>query len=407
MNTKHQLLFSGILFAQLIAQVSDAWSQNDKQPIKIGGSFDISGAAAALGSVGYLGSQYAVDELNKKGGVLGRQIEFDHQDNGSNPQRAVTQSAAMANDGAVFLIAPGSSASTIAVSKSVSAKFKLPMCVGISGSPNITIRDFQPYMFSPSMSNFIDARAIASWVSKRGFKRYGVIAPDYEGGRFAAEAFKRSIKQFQPDAEIVIEEYPKFGATDYTASINKLAATKPDFTFSSFFGNDLVTFSRQAQALGFFQQVKNNFAMVFDTDTLRALGNDAPIGVLGRQYAPLSYLLQSLDGKAFLESFKAKSGNYPSDFATMDYDCVMIWAQAVEAAGTTDAEAVIKQIETREFKTMRGPMRFTTYDHQADVPDFIGPVVMNAELGTPILDAERVTGMTASQEEVKALRTAH
>jgi branched-chain amino acid transport system substrate-binding protein len=311
----------------------------------------------------------------------------------------------MVNDGAVFLIAPGSSASTIAITKAVSAKLKLPMCVGISGSPNITIRDFQPYMFSPSMGNFIDSRAIASWASKRGFKRYAVIAPDYEGGRFAADAFKRAIKQFQPDAEIIIEEYPKFGASDYTASINKLAAIKPDFTYSSFYGNDLITFSRQAQALGFFQQVNNNFTMIFDTDTFRALGNDAPTGVLGRQFAPLSHLLQSSEGKDFLNGFKAKNGNYPSDFATMDYDCVMIWAQAVEAAGTTDADAVIKQIETREFKTMRGPMRFSTYDHQADVPDFIGPVVMNAELETPVLDAERVTGMTASQEEVTALRS--
>ena len=404
MNNMRKHLLLGVASALIVAQTSLAWAQTAKEPIKIGGSFDLSGPGSGVGVPGYAGVQYVVDELNKKGGLLGRQIEFDHQDNGTNPQRAVAQETAMANNGAVFLLSPQSSASTIAASKAVSGKFKLPMCVVVSGSENITIRDFQPYIFSPAMGTYIDARATAAWAGKQGFKTFGIIAPDYEGGRVPADEFKRFLLEFKPDANIVIEEFPKWGATDYTASINKLAAAKPDFTYSQFFGNDVITFSRQAAALGFFQQVNNNFAMIFDTDTLRVLGKDAPIGVLGREWAPLSYLAKSPEGKAFIDGFKAKNGNYPSDFAIEGYDCVAIWAQAMQAAGTPDADAVIKQVETREFNTLRGPMRLAAFDHQADVPDFIGRVKMDAELGMPVLDAERVIGNAPSEEVVKALR---
>lgn len=404
MNNMRKHLLLGVASALIVAQASLAWAQTAKEPIKIGGSFDLSGPGSGVGVPGYAGAQYAVDELNKKGGLLGRQIEFDHQDNGTNPQRAVAQETAIANNGAVFLLSPQSSASTIAVTKAVSAKFKLPMCVVVSGSENIVIRDFQPYMFSPAMSTYIDARATAAWAVKQGFKTFGIIAPDYEGGRVPAEEFKRFLLEFKPDANIVIEEFPKWGATDYTASINKLAAAKPDFIYSQFFGNDVITFSRQASALGFFQQVNNNFAMIFDTDTLRVLGKDAPVGVLGREWAPLSYLAKSAEGKAFIEGFKAKNGNYPSDFAVEGYDCVAMWAQAVQAAGSTDADAIIKQAESIEFKTLRGPMRLPAYDHLADIPDFIGRVKWDDSLGMAALEADRVNGMGPSEEIVKKLR---
>ena len=95
-------------------------------PIKIAGSFDLSGAAASVGRDALVGVQYAIDVLNEKGGVLGRPVSLDYQDNGTNPQRAATQATALLRDGAVMLIAPQSSANTLAVSKTVSAKLKVP-----------------------------------------------------------------------------------------------------------------------------------------------------------------------------------------------------------------------------------------------------------------------------------------
>src|SRR5207244_12057446 len=141
-------------------------------PIKIGGSFDLSGAAGSLGKDALAGAQYAVEALNKSGGVLGRRVVLDYQDNGTNPQRAVSQATALVHDGAVVLLAPISSGSTLAVSKTVSSKLKVPMCVPVSGADEITIKEFQPYIFSVTPNTYMEARANAARLAKQPYKRY-------------------------------------------------------------------------------------------------------------------------------------------------------------------------------------------------------------------------------------------
>jgi branched-chain amino acid transport system substrate-binding protein len=87
----------------------------------------------------------------------------------------------------------------------------------------------------------------------------------------------------------------------------------------------------------------------------------------------------------------------------------MTWAQAAEAAKTVDADPVMAAIETKEFQSVRGPIRIGKFDHQAEVPVFIGKVAQNAKFGQPVLDiVEMIPGPKArpSEEEVLKLRGA-
>ncbi|MGO4612118.1 ABC transporter substrate-binding protein, partial [Variovorax sp. 2RAF20] len=73
---------------------------------------------------------------------------LEHQDNGTNPQRAVSQAGALAQQGAAMLLSPATSGATLAVSRAVSGKQKVPMCVALSAAEEITMKDYQPYLFS-------------------------------------------------------------------------------------------------------------------------------------------------------------------------------------------------------------------------------------------------------------------
>ncbi|MGH8787456.1 MAG: ABC transporter substrate-binding protein [Cupriavidus necator] len=368
---------------------SGAFAQG--QPIRIVGSLDLSGAAADVGRDALAGTQYAIEQLNKKGGVLGKQLTFEYQDGGSNPQRSTSQANGLLQGGAALLISPQSSGGTIAVSKAVTAKQKVPTCVAQSVADEITMRDFNPYIFSVTPTSFMEGRAQAARFAKLPYKRYALLSADYAGGRAGVNRFREFLKEMNPQAEIVVEEYPKFGATDYTASINKILATKPDYVFSILFGSDLLTFSKQANSVGFFKQIDNKFLALYDFNTLKAMGDNAPVGTEGWQRAPANYLRQqSAQAKEFIDSYKAKSGAYPSDWTIMAYDCVMTWAQATSTAKSTEPDAVMKAIETGQFESARGSFRFAAYDHQASVPTYFGKVEQSKEFGQAVLAIQDV-----------------
>ena len=261
-------LFAVCLMVLFVVPVFAQRAAPAGEPIVIAGSFDLSGAAADVGKDVLDGVQYAIEVLNKGGGVLGRKVELRYQDNGTNPQKSVDQANTLLRDGGKFLLAPQSSASAIAVSKAVSGKLKIPSCVSSSNSDDITIKDYQPYIFEIGPNSYMEMRAVATRLAKEPYRRYAVISADYAGGRANANRFKEFIKELNPQTEIVVEEYPKFGATDYTASINKILAAKPDYVWTVLFGADLITFSKQAEALGFFSQVKNRFMALYDGNTL-------------------------------------------------------------------------------------------------------------------------------------------
>jgi branched-chain amino acid transport system substrate-binding protein len=376
--------------AALTLALSAAGAAAQNAPIKVVGSLDLSGALSALGEDALAGYQFAVETLNRKGGVLGRQVSFEHQDNGSNPQRAVTQAGALVQQGAALLLSPVSSGGTLAVSKLVSGKMKVPMAVAISAAEEITMKDYQPNVYSTAPNTYMLMRAVAIRLAKQPYKRYALMVPDYAGGRSAAVRFKEFMKELNPQAEIVAEEYPKLGALDYTPSINKILAAKPDYVWAQIYSADMATFAKQAKAVDFFKQINNRFMTVLDTKTLKALGEYAPVGTDGYQYAPFNYLEKTPEAKDFVAQFKAKTGNYPSDWAIAAYDSVMVWAQAVAAAKSTDSEALFKAIETQPFPSLRGPLRFGKDDHQGDVPIYFGKVAAGKEYGQPVLEIDDV-----------------
>jgi branched-chain amino acid transport system substrate-binding protein len=376
-------------------------------PIKIAGSFDLSGAAAAIGQETKTGAEYAVELLNQHGGVLGRKIELTLEDNGTNTQRAVSQSNQLARSGIDLLLAPTSTGSTLAVSAAVSAKLKLLMCVSASAGDDITMKSFQPYMFSAASSQYMMFRAAAVYAAEKGYKRIGLIATDTAGGHIGIERFKEFVKELIPDAQIVVEEYPKVGSSDFTPMLNKVMAAKPDYVFGNMFGTDIVTISKQGEAVGFFKQINNQFAVLYDANTLSILGDQAVIGTIGYTRAPFNYILKvSPEGKAYVEAFKARFGSYPGDETTMAYDCVMTWAAAVEKAKTTEPDAVLKAIETTEFDSPRGKFRYAVYDHMGNFPVFLGHVVPSNEYGQPVLDIEVVVpGDKARPTEAEVLKS--
>ncbi|MFT3814902.1 MAG: ABC transporter substrate-binding protein [Acidovorax sp.] len=360
-------------------------------PVRISATFELSGAAADVSRDALEGTKYGVEHVNQNGGVLGRQIALTYQDNGTNAQKAINQANSMIKDGANNLLITASSSSSVAVNKTVTAREKVLTCASTSQTDDLTIKDFNPYIFAVSPNSYMVMRSIATYLAKQPYKRYAVLAADYTGGRIGANRFKEFLKQFNPQAEIVVEEYPKFGASDFTPPINKILAAKPDYVFSMLFGNDLLTFSKQAGAVGFFQQINHRISGLYDGLTLKAMGSNAPIGTDGYQAAAMNGIAASSpEGKKFVETYKAKHGHYPSDWSVVGFECVSVWAQAANSAKSLEPGKVMAAIESQTFKSPRGDFKFGKFDHQAEVPVYIGKVAQSTEYGQAVVEMKEI-----------------
>ena len=385
-----------LLASSLALSSAFAFAQSGES-IRIGSSFEMSGPNASLGQMSQRGAEYAVEVLNKRGGVLGRKVVLDAQDNGTNPQRAVSQSTQIVQGGAVFLLAPNSTGAALAVSSGVSAKLKVPMCVGAAAGDDLTMKQFQPYIYSVAPSQYMMYRAVAGYAARQKFKRIGVISVDTVGGHMGVDAFKEFNKELNAQSQVVVEEYVKAGSQDFAAALNKILAAKPEFVFSIIYGSDIITVSKQGRAVDFFKQINNQFAAMYDTNVLKLLGDEAVLGTIGYARAPFNYLPRTPEGREFMDQFRARYNQYPSDDATMAYDCVMSWAFAAEKAKSTDADALMNSIRTQEFTTVRGKFRFGKLDHMGEAPITLGPVVMNKEYGQPLMDIREVVPGSAAR----------
>ena len=108
-------------------------------------------------------------------------------------------------------------------------------------------------------------------------------------------------------------------------------------------------------------------------DDLNTLGAQYPLGMHLYMRAPF-FALTNSKLTTFINHYRATyNGEYPSDWAVMDYDAAMTWAKAANAAGSFDSDKVVKQLSGHTFSSLRG-YNFTirTQDLQANVGETIG-----------------------------------
>ena len=283
-----QRLLLGIFVAALVPATAAAAGDT----IKIGFPMPLSGPASVYGVPVTKGAEMAVQEINASGGVLGRKLELLTRDSKANADEAVRLARELIiKDSVDFLVGTLTSAEAPAVS-TIAKENKIVFIAPTSKTIQLTSpANLHPYIFRVASNTDIEGRTgaaiIAGW---KDVKRVATIAPDYAYGRDAVAAFVDYMKKPRPDIEIVDQQWPKLGQSDFTPFINAQMAKKPDAVFCDVCGGDFVTFAKQAGPLGYFKAINNRLAdggEVGTTDEANALGNDYPYGIWSDAYDPV------------------------------------------------------------------------------------------------------------------------
>jgi branched-chain amino acid transport system substrate-binding protein len=318
-------------------------------PIKIGASMSVTGTYAKPGTYQKQGYDVCIDELNAKGGILGRKIELVIYDDQSTPATAVRLYEKLITEDKVdAVMGPYSSAVSEAVAN-VTEKYKKVMVAPLAATTSI-FKKGRKYIFmviTPA-ENYLDG--LIDMAAKRGLKTVAIINEDTLFPKASASGTAEAAKK--RGMQVVLQEaYPK-GNTDFSALLVKIKAANPDVVAAGTYFDDAVAITRQMKELNVNPKM---FGLT--------VGGDLPeFYDLLKQNAEYVYGSTQWDEslpypgqKEFLAAYKAKfRGQEPSYHTAAGYAGCLIYAEAVKKAGTLDADKVRDQLLKMEIRTAFG-----------------------------------------------------
>jgi branched-chain amino acid transport system substrate-binding protein len=326
-------------------------------PIKIGASMSVTGTYAKPGSYQKEGYDVCIDELNAKGGLLGRKVELVIYDDQSQPATAVKLYEKLITEDKVdAVMGPYSSAVSEAVAN-VTEKYKKVMVAPLAATTSI-FKKGRKYIFmviTPA-ENYLDG--LIDMAAKRGLKTVAIINEDTLFPKASAAGTAEAAKK--RGMPVVLQEaYPK-GNTDFSALLVKIKAANPDVIAAGTYFDDAVAITRQMKELNvtpkmFGLTVGGDLPEFYDL-----LKQNAEYVYGSTQWdEPLPYPGQ----KEFLAAYTKKFKHEPSYHAAAGYAGCLIYGEAVKRAGTLDADKVREQLLKMEIKTAFG-------DYKVDADGF-------------------------------------
>jgi branched-chain amino acid transport system substrate-binding protein len=351
------------------------------------------------------GAELAIEEINAKGGVLGRPLELVSRDDQGKPGEAVRYAEELFVKEEVVLVS-GSLFSHVGLALGAYAGQKKRIYLAAEPlADSLVWQDGNRYTFRLRPSTYMQAAMLAEVAAKTGAKRWATIAPNYAYGKDAVAAFKEVLKQKVPDVEFVGEQWPALFKIDAAAEVQALEAMKPDGIYNVTFGSDLAKFVREGSLRETFKDRTMLGLLTGEPEYLDPLGAEAPEGwtVTGYPW----YAIDTPEHNAFLKAYQEKYDDYPRIGSLVGYNAMLSIAAAIEKAGSTETEAIVEAFKGLELDTPSGPITYRALDHQSTMGAWVGTTAVKDGKGVMIdWTYEKGEDYMPDDEVVKKLRPA-
>ena len=399
MITRSQLLWLAAAGAGAVCFGSPVFAQDT---IKIGELNSYKSQPAFLDPY-KKGWEMAVEEINAKGGVLGKKLEVISRDDGANPGDAVRVADELITREGVHILA-GTFLSHIGLAVTEFAgKKKVFFLAAEPLTDKITWQNGNKYTFRLRSSTYMQVAMMLPDALAAKKKRWALVYPNFEYGQSAAANFKQLMKAKQPDVEFVTEQAPPLGKVDAGAVVQAIDDAKPDAIFNVLFGADLAKFVREGNTRGVFKNRPIVSLLSGEPEYLDPLKDEAPVGWIVTGY-PWDKV-NTPEHKAFVDAYQKKYHDYPRLGSVVGYVTIQSLAAGIKKAGSTDTEKLIAAFKGLKVDSPFGPFVYRASDHQATMGAYVGKIALEKGKGT-MSDFKYVDGASVlpSDAEVKKLR---
>ena len=373
------------------------------KPFKIGHMTFFTGAGAVLGEPMYKGNLLAADEINEKGGLLGkRKIEILKADEAAGTDANTKEMRRLKLSEKIDMFMGITSSGNTPALGPVAEELKL-LTIFVDGCTDFLFDKAVPnprYIFRITNIQSADGSTCALGVAMTwpDVKKVAHIHPDYSYGRNCYDHFSIVTKKLLPHAQNVSEAWPKLFSTDFTPHITKTLGAKPDLLVTSLWGGDYVAFYKQALQHGLFDKMKVATTLALGVAP-HAIGKDHPEGVLGGVHANYHFSYPAGNrwplNKTFVEKYHAKFNEYPNFQAEGAYTATYALKTAVEKAnklmgGWPDDDQIIGQLEGMMIPGPGGYVYIRPDNHQGYKDAITGFSKNTPDYPFPILDPARI-----------------
>ena len=351
------------------------------------------------------GIEMAVEEINAKGGVLGKKLEVISRDDGANPGEAVRVAEELITREGVSMIA-GTFLSNVGLAvTNFAGQKKVVFLAAEPLTDKITWENGNKYTFRLRASTYMQVAMLMPATVAAKKKRWALVYPNFEYGQAAVAAFKKLLKEKQPDVEIVTEQATPLGKIDAGAVAQAIDDAKPDAIFNVLFGGDLAKFVREGNTRGVFKNRTVVSLLSGEPEYLDPLKDEAPAGWIVTGY-PWDKI-KTPAHTAFVEAYKKKYNDYPRLGSVVGYVTIKSAVAAITKAKSTDTEKLVTAFKGLKLDSPFGPFEYRAIDHQATMGCFVGKIALENGKGT-MTDFKYVDGASVMppDAEVKKLRPA-
>jgi branched-chain amino acid transport system substrate-binding protein len=364
------------IIAAAIALPLAAGSALAQDTVKLGYIDPLSGGGASVGEVGLKQFQFMADELNAKGGLLGKKVEIVPLDNKTNPQESLIQ-AQKAIDAGVRYLTQGNGSSVAGALSDFVTKFnernpgKEVLYFNYAAvDPVLTNEKCSFWHFRWDASSDIKMAALTNYMKGvTSIKKVYLINQDYSFGQSVRTQARAMLKEKRPDVEIVGDElHPLLKISDFAPYIAKIKASGADSVITGNWGQDIALLLKASADAG----------LKVGWYTYYAGGTGGPTAIkqagLNHQVFVIGEGFPNVENKPSQDAERAFRAKYDVNiFYPRGFNEMRMFAAAVEKSKSLEPVKVAQALEDMKFEVFNGGEGFMRKDdHQFFQPMYIG-----------------------------------
>jgi branched-chain amino acid transport system substrate-binding protein len=331
------------------------------EPIKVGWVGPLSPPGGyAEGALMKQAAELAAEEINAKGGVLGRPIQVMFQDTRGQPEEGTAAAERLISQEHVVAITGEFHSSVFLAEMEVAHNAGIPIIAVDVWALKITGKGY-PEVFRVAPNQALIASKYGEWLAAAGFKNVAVLYEKTDGGQSGRDVLLPVLKQHNVAYDVVGADP---NTTEFTAQIERFKSHAPpyDFFMSIYSEAGAYPMISQSHTLGFAPTahtgMANSGGPAVDPTFWKNVGEGGKY--LVTEIVGLPKAAWNDKTKAFVAAFKKKYNQPASPQAIENYDAMLVLADAIARANSTEGKALIAALEKTDVVLGRGRYTFST-----------------------------------------------
>lgn len=349
---KKKALIAVIIVVAVVAialLVMQPWTSSSKT-INFGATFPLTGEVASYGQKAKRGIEMAVEDQNAKGGLLGKQVVVDFQDDRNDKKEAVSIMTKFSTIDKVPVVFGSAGSSVSLAIVPLANRYKVILISPVSSSSTLSTEGGD-FFFRTVPADDRQADVLSKWVYDSGARRVAIVYTNNSWGKPLADGFQQKFETL--GGRVIASEGVQENTADFRTIIAKLKGMENlDVIVSPTYPKEGGVFVRQAKELGL--KIPLFGGDNWGSPEFRNIAGNAAEGVF--YTAPSESTSPAF--RQFAQRYKAKYGEDPDVFSAYAYDAAVAIFKAIEAVGTTNPDKIREALFKVSFNGVSGEITF-------------------------------------------------